>query len=87
MERCTAWQNGGHGFDLYITDCEITSCMAYENKQNGFNLQRIDDVQFLGCRAEHNGQNGFFYGDTAATSTMRCSTRAPRIRNSQNGIP
>ena len=85
MERCTAWQNGGHGFDLYTTDCEITGCMAYKNTLNGFNLQHVDDVQFLGCRAEHNGQNGFSYDDANATSTMvfdACTTD----QNNQNGF-
>jgi Pectate lyase superfamily protein len=85
MERCTAWKNGGHGYDLYTSDCEITGCMAFENTLNGFNLQHVDDVQFLGCRAEHNGENGFYYYDANATSTIlfdACTTD----QNNQNGF-
>lgn len=85
MERCTAWMNGGHGYDLYTSDCEITGCMAYKNTLNGFNLQHVDDVQFLGCRAEHNGENGFSYYDAKATSTIlfdACTTD----QNNQNGF-
>ena len=85
IERCTAWKNGGHGYDLYTTDCEINGCMAFENTLNGFNLQHANDVQFLGCRAEHNGENGFYYADASATSTIlfdACTTD----QNNQNGF-
>ena len=85
LERCTAWENGGHGFDLYTTDCTVSACMAFKNKLNGFNLQHADDVQFLGCRAEHNVENGFFFSDASATSTIMfdgCTTD----QNNQDGI-
>jgi hypothetical protein len=85
FERCTAWRNGGHGFDLYTTDCQVDACMAFENTLHGFNLQHADDVQFTACRAEHNGENGYTYADASATSTIlfdACTTD----QNNQNGI-
>jgi hypothetical protein len=85
FERCTAWQTGGHGFDLYLTDALVTECMAYKNTSNGFNIQKGNDVEFLACRSEHNGFNGFYYYDTTATSTILfkgCTTD----QNNQNGI-
>lgn len=85
FERCTAWQNGSHGFDIYTTDTIISTCMAFKNGGNGFNLQRINDCQFLGNRAEHNTLNGFFFNDSAITSTVLfqgCTTD----QNNQHGF-
>ena len=85
FERCTAWQNGGHGFDLSTEDCTLDACMAFKNTLHGFNLQHANDVQFIACRAEHNGENGFTYTDANATSTIlfdACTTD----QNNQNGI-
>lgn len=85
FERCTAWENGGHGFDIYTADCIFDSCMAFKNTSHGFNLQQANDVQFIACRAEHNGENGFTFSDADASSTIlfdACTTD----QNNQNGI-